>query len=161
MEWAKYHRWFFLRDFKHLLIFTLLMLAFFWGVRDGYFFLEHLVLYVVQSDHMLLSLSFSFPRDLWTSLSWLNFAPSLMGWGNIYRRRLKVFSVAVVIYLNYKVKFLDSHFHSELILGQSYSLAFYHYWRLFNKERNGLTKQEELLYGKRLMNAMLSVFSVW
>lgn len=25
-----------------------------------------------------------------------------MGWGNIYRRRLKVFSVAVVIYLNYK-----------------------------------------------------------
>ncbi|OMO91112.1 Beta-lactamase-related protein, partial [Corchorus olitorius] len=30
------------------------------------------------------------------------FAPSLMGWGNIYRRRLKVFSVALVIYLDYK-----------------------------------------------------------
>lgn len=27
----------------------------------------------------------------------------LMGWGNIYKRRLKVFTVALVIYLDYKV----------------------------------------------------------
>lgn len=29
-----------------------------------------------------------------------------MGWGNIYRRRAKVFTMALVIYLDYKVSFL-------------------------------------------------------
>jgi len=30
-------------------------------------------------------------------------SPGLMGWGNIYKRRIKVFALAMVIYLDYKV----------------------------------------------------------
>lgn len=37
-----------------------------------------------------------------------------MGWGSIYKRRVKVFTLAVVIYLDYKVKLLLSCCHCNV-----------------------------------------------
>lgn len=85
-----------------------------------------------------------------------------MGWGNIYRRRMKVFSVAILIYLDYKVSFwicfLSSPFFFVCVLVLQ---LWFCEWRVFNKRRSGLRSPKFLLYGKKLMIVMLSGFWIW
>lgn len=51
-----------------------------------------------------------------------------MGWGNIYKRRMKVFALAVVIYLDYKVHYVSqdliSHDDWLLYFGKLCSFLF-------------------------------------
>lgn len=104
-----------------------------------------------------------------------------MGWGNIYKRRMKVFALAVVIYLDYKVHYVSqdliscddwllyfgklcSFLFQYLVNLKVPSLPLYIYiyiCRPYSKERNGQARQRRLVCGRKLMNATLSAFFVW
>lgn len=48
-----------------------------------------------------------------------------MGWGNIYRRRLKVFTAALLIYMDYKVKPIERFGHCLAFSFNDYLLNFF------------------------------------
>lgn len=91
-----------------------------------------------------------------------------MAWGNIYKRRIRVFTLALIIYLDYKVNIVAFEKNTAFISSLFFFLSLICYvskflyvimYRLCRREVNGLkTNLKRLLYGRRLMNAMLGVY---
>lgn len=98
-----------------------------------------------------------------------------MGWGNIITRRLKVFAIAIIIYVDYKVEHTSSPtiplplekkekqknvFLMSIVVIFAYLFIREILCRQSKRECNGPTGAKRIQYGRKHTKEMQSVFSI-